>query len=150
MRLREIAGRYGNFALKGVNLALVVAAVVGFSTWATAANDADAKTAEQIAAAERAASRGPYANDGVYEGSAKGYGGTVTMRVTIADGYIDKVEQVDVGHEDEAWLKMCQGIPDKIVKAQSPDVDTVSGATFTSTGMINAVKRAIAAEEKGQ
>ncbi len=139
-----------NTFFKFVNLAIVIAAVTGFSAWAADRNAADAAVQEQIEAAEHAANRGPYANDGTWEGSAKGYGGTVTMSVTIKDGYIDSVDIVDVSHEDEAWLKMCQDIPAAIKKAQSPQVDTISSATFTSTGMINAVKKAIQKEEAGE
>ncbi len=136
-----------NTFFKFLNLVIVIAAVTGFSAWAADRNAADAAVQEQIDAAERAANRGPYANDGTWEGSAQGYGGTVTMSITIKDGYIDSVDIVDVSHEDDAWLKMCKEIPAAIEKAQSPDVDTVSSATFTSTGMINAVKKAIQKEE---
>ena len=133
--------------LKFVNLAIVLGAVVAFSVWASDMNAADAATQEKIDAAKQATEHGPYAHDGTFKGSSKGYGGAVTMSVTIKNGYLESVDVVDASHEDEAWLKMCQDVPESIRKAQSPDVDTVSGATFTSTGMINAVKKAIQKEE---
>lgn len=147
--MQQFLSGHGSFIAKAVNLCIVAVCIACFSTWAADMNAADAATQAKIDAAQRATARGAYAHDGTYEGSAKGYGGTVTMSVTIKDGYIDSVDSVDVSHEDEAWLKMCEGVPGAIVKAQSPNVDTVSGATFTSTGMINAVKKALAAEEAG-
>ena len=60
-------------------MAVVGALIVGFSLWAADANAADAMVQKQIQEAERAANRGPYATDGVFAGTAQGYGGPVTM-----------------------------------------------------------------------
>ena len=128
---------------KTVNLALVVAVLVGFSVWASEAYARDEAVAEQIAEAERAASRGPYATDGVFSGSAQGYGGPVQMQAVIENGYITTVEILDASHEDQAWLDMCLGLPDQIVKAQTTDIDIVSGATYTSAGILNATTEAL-------
>ena len=137
--MRELYNRYRYFGAKAICLAVVVALLVTFSGWAAQAHAHDEEVAAQIAAAERAASRGPYTTDGTFEGSAQGYGGPVKMRVVVDNGYIDSVEIVDASLEDEAWLVMCQGIPDRIVKEQTTAIDTVSGATFTSAAMLNAV-----------
>ena len=69
--------------MKLVNTAAVVLLVCGFSLWASQAAAADAAVQQQITEAERAANRGPYATDGVFSGSAQGYGGPVNMQVTI-------------------------------------------------------------------
>ena len=135
--------RFRFFGVKALNLALVVALFVFFSTWAAKAQAHDEAVAQQITEAERAASRGPYATDGVFEGSARGYGGMVTMRVVIAGGYIETVEIVDASSEDQAWLDMTVGLPKRIVEAQSTDVDIVSGATYTSVGMLNGTTEAL-------
>jgi uncharacterized protein with FMN-binding domain len=79
----------------------------------------------------------------VFEGSAKGYGGLVTMRAVVTNGYIDRVEIVDATSEDQAWLDMCVGLPAKIVKEQTTDIDTVSGATFTSAAILNGTTEAL-------
>ena len=131
------------FVVKALNLALVVALLAFFNTWATKAQAHDEEVADQIAAAERAASRGPYATDGTFEGSARGYGGMVTMRVVVKDGYIDDVSIVDASSEDQAWLDMAVVLPKRIVEAQTTDIDVVSGATYTSVGILNGATEAL-------
>ena len=142
--------RFRYFAAKTVNLVIVVAALVTFSMWAAKANAHDEMIEQQIAAAERAANRGPYATDGTFEGSAKGYGGQVKMRVVIENGYIDAVDIVDASSEDQAWLDMCVGLPAKIVKEQTTSIDVVSGATYTSAGMLNGVTEALQKSMAGE
>ena len=65
------------------------------------------------------------------------------MQVTIANGYIDAVEIVDASSEDKAWLDMAVVLPKRIVKAQSTDIDIVSGATYTSVGILNGATEAL-------
>ena len=80
--------------------------------------------------------------DGTYEGSAEGYNGPVTVRVTIRGGKIASVDLVS--HEDDAqFLWAWAQIPGAIVATQSTNVDTVSGATYSSKGIIAAVQQAL-------
>ena len=80
--------------------------------------------------------------NGVYEGSAEGYNGPVTVRVTIQGGKIAAVDLVS--HEDDAQFDWAWAqIPAAIVSAQSTNVDTVSGATYSSKGIIAAVQKAL-------
>ena len=51
--------------------------------------------------------------------------------------------------EDSAYLSQAEGVISSIISAQSTDVDTVSGATFSSTGIINAVVDALGKAENG-
>ena len=51
--------------------------------------------------------------------------------------------------EDSAYLAQGEGVIRAIICAQSTDVDTVSGATFSSTGIINAVVDALGKAENG-
>ena len=90
--------------------------------------------------AQASDSPGPY-KDGVYIGTSDGYGGDVTMEVTIENGYITEIETKDCKGEDAAYWTMTESIIPKIKEKQSNDVDTVSGATFSSAGLINAVTR---------
>lgn len=138
------------FAAKALNVALVVALLAFFNTWAAKAVAHDEAVAEQIAAAERAANRGPYATDGTFTGSAQGYGGQVKMQVVVADGYIDGVEILDASHEDKAWLDMAIVLPERIVKAQTTDIDVVSGATYTSVGILNGATEALQKSMAGE
>lgn len=85
---------------------------------------------------------GPY-QDGSYTGSAQGFGGTVTVTVTIQGGYMTDITVDDAAGEDAAYFSMAEDILDDIMAAQSAEVDTVSGATFSSTGLKNAVAAAL-------
>ena len=76
--------------------------------------------------------------DGTYTGEADGFGGTVAVEVTVKDGKIEAAEK-----EDGAYLAMAEDIIPKIIEAQSAEVDTISGATFSSTGIKNASEQAL-------
>ena len=73
--------------------------------------------------------------DGRWEGGAKGFGGMITVLVTVENGTISEIEITSADGEDKAYLSMAEDIIPKIIEAQSADVDTVSGATFSSTSL---------------
>ena len=81
--------------------------------------------------------------DGRWEGGAKGFGGMITVLVTVENGTISEIEITSADGEDKAYLSMAEDIIPKIIEAQSADVDTVSGATFSSTGIRDAVSEAL-------
>lgn len=143
------AGRYQ--LVKLLSVAVVVALFVTFNVWAAAANTADAATQEQITEAERAMNAGPFSSipDGVYEGSAQGYGGPVVIDVTLENGYIIQLDAVDHTYEDEAWWEEAVALLDTIPAEQTTNVDVVSGATYSSAGIINATKDALASASEG-
>lgn len=86
-------------------------------------------------------------NDGEYEGTAQGFGGDITVKVTIENGIIANLEIVSAEYEDDSFFESAVSIVDDILDKQTTDVDTVSGATFSSTGIKNA---AIDALEKAK
>lgn len=100
-----------------------------------AAADADSGTADT-------AESGAY-KDGVYTGSAQGFGGPVEVQVTVVEGAITDVEILSAEKEDAAYFSMAQEIIPSILEAQTAEVDTISGATFSSTGIKNAVALAL-------
>lgn len=81
--------------------------------------------------------------DGTYTGTAQGFGGPITVKVVIKDGKIDSISIESAGGETGSYLSRAKGVVSSILKKGSPNVDTVSGATYGSTGIINAVKRAL-------
>lgn len=87
--------------------------------------------------------------DGTYTGSAQGFGGAITVQVTLANDEIADIQVTGAPGEDSAYLSQAEGVISSIISAQSTDVDTVSGATFSSTGIINAVVDAIGKAENG-
>lgn len=80
--------------------------------------------------------------NGTFTGSGEGFEGTITVSVTIEN---DKITDINVisSSDDEPYWSEGKGIISRILAAQSADVDTVSGATFSSTGIRNAVKAAL-------
>lgn len=87
--------------------------------------------------------------DGTYTGSAQGFGGAITVQVTLANDEITDIQVTGASGEDSAYLSQAEGVISSIISAQSTDVDTVSGATFSSTGIINAVVDALGKAENG-
>ncbi|WP_253288384.1 FMN-binding protein [Blautia sp. MSJ-19] len=85
--------------------------------------------------------------DGTYTGSAQGFGGAITVQVTLANDEITDIQVTSAPGEDSAYLSQGEGVISSILSAQSTDVDTVSGATFSSTGIINAVVDALGKAE---
>lgn len=81
--------------------------------------------------------------DGRWEGGAKGFGGMITVLVTVENGTISEIEIISADGEDKAYLSMAEDIIPKIIEAQSAEVDTISGATFSSTGIKNAAEQAL-------
>lgn len=80
--------------------------------------------------------------DGTYEGSATGHSGKMTVSVIIANGEITEINIVDTG-DDEEYLIDARDVIPEIIEKQSLDVDTVSGATHSSKGIIKAVGKAL-------
>lgn len=87
--------------------------------------------------------------DGTYTGSAQGFGGAITVQVTLVNDEITDIQVTGAPGEDSAYLSQAEGVISSIISAQSTDVDTVSGATFSSTGIINAVVDALGKAENG-
>ncbi|MBR2778887.1 MAG: FMN-binding protein [Firmicutes bacterium] len=82
--------------------------------------------------------------DGTYTGTATGFGGPVSVQVVIRSGKIADITITSASKEDAQFLQMARGVIPKILSAQTPNVDAVSGATYSSNGIINAVKNALA------
>lgn len=84
--------------------------------------------------------------DGVYKGSGTGYAGEITVAVQIKDKQIVSIDILSTS-DDAAFFKRAQAVIDKIIEGQTLDVDTVSGATYSSRGIISAVKNALTGEK---
>ena len=80
--------------------------------------------------------------DGVYNGSASGYGGEIRVKVTVSNGKISDIK-VESHSETPEYYDRCSGIIPSIISSQSTNVDGVSGATFTSNGIKAAVADAL-------
>ena len=80
--------------------------------------------------------------DGTYYGTAEGFVGDIIVAVTIKNKTITKIAVVSQ-EDDEEYFDEAVAVVDRMIKAQSTKVDTVSGATYSSKGLINAVINAL-------
>lgn len=99
---------------------------------------APAQPTEEPAPAEPA---GP---SGTFTASARGFGGLVTVDVTLEEGAITAVTAVGDSETAGIGSRAIDELPAKIVEANSAEVDGISGATLTSTAILTAVKDALA------
>ncbi len=81
--------------------------------------------------------------DGVYYGESEGYYSMVKVEVVITTGQIESVTIVD--HNEPTILAdiVFDELPPKIIKNNGTEVDIVSGATYTSNSLIDAVNKAL-------
>lgn len=141
------------FLISVINLLIIIGAFGLYQAAALHKADADKivsleKKIEQLQSGKGSKAKGGESGgstykDGSYEGSAKGFGGNVVVKVTVKNDKIEKIDLVDASKEDGSYLASAKGVIKSILDKQSTDVDTVSGATFTSTGIINAVISAL-------
>ncbi|MCR5560448.1 MAG: FMN-binding protein [Bacteroidales bacterium] len=82
--------------------------------------------------------------DGSYKGTAMGFGGNISVSVEVENGAIVSVDVTDHASEDDSFFEMASEIIPRIISAQTSSVDTVSGATFSSAGIRDAVASALA------
>ena len=69
------------------------------------------------------------------------------MKNKLEDDTITAVSVVSAPSEDSAYLSQGENVINSIISEQSTDVDTISGATFSSTGILEAVNDALSKAE---
>ena len=85
--------------------------------------------------------------DGVYIGSGQGFNGPIRVRVTVSGGNITNVEILS--HSDDApFFNRAKAVIGRLLGRPGKSVDTVSGATYSSRGIIDAVRNALAGAGK--
>lgn len=83
--------------------------------------------------------------DGVWEGTGEGFKDDIVVEVTIKDGVITAIEVISHSETEALSDPAFEEVPDAIIVRQSTEgVDTVSGATGTSEGILAAVADALA------
>lgn len=160
MKFKEILEKIKVYAPLGVSLVVAACVVISLSTYQAKASEpskdkkqqvsesmADTETVTENATEDTQTATGSFdLADGVYKGSATGFSGPVTVAVTIMD---KKITSIDIlsSTDDEAFFNRAKGVIDRIISSQSLDVDVVSGATYSSNGIIGAVKNALTGEK---
>ena len=84
-------------------------------------------------------------NEQTVSATAKGYGGDITVTLTVKDDKITDVKIVGDGETKDVGSKAVEQMPEQILSAQTYDVDGVSGATISSTSIKKATKEAMIA-----
>lgn len=158
MKFKEVLEKIKVYAPLGVSLVIAACVVISLSGYQTKASEPSKDKKHQVservtdtetenAAEDTQTATGSFElADGVYKGSATGFSGPVTVAVTIMD---KKITSIDIlsSTDDEAFFNRAKGVIDRIIASQSFDVDVVSGATYSSNGIIGAVKNALTGEK---
>lgn len=158
MKFKEVLEKIKVYAPLGVSLVIAACVVISLSGYQTKASEPSKDKKQQVsdrvtdtetenAAEDTQTATGSFElADGVYKGSATGFSGPVTVAVTIMD---KKIISIDIlsSTDDEAFFNRAKGVIDRIIASQSFDVDVVSGATYSSNGIIGAVKNALTGEK---
>ena len=133
--------RYG--VLIGVG---VTCATIMVSQLLIAGNLAKEKTADSVKKTAENDAGGNFQN-GIYTGTGEGYRGKVTVTVKVADGKITELVLDDYA-DDKSYMERAKNrIFQEMISRQNTDVDAVSGATYSSNGLIEAVNKALGNDE---
>lgn len=80
---------------------------------------------------------------GTYTETATGFGGPVDVTITVSE---DKIEEVKIEGDQETeniGSFAVDMLDDRIMEAQSPHIDALTGATVTSNAILGAAKKAM-------
>ena len=155
--------KYKNFTVRFLSLLLISAALFAYNSVAAQRQRMVEENEKKISEVEaynesmasmenqRMNSEGNYGTetdqavytDGNWEGIGMGFGGDIKVAVSVSDGRIISVEILEAKAEDAAYLKMAETLTLDIVDAQSTEIDTISGATYSSKGILDAVSDAL-------
>ena len=78
-------------------------------------------------------------------GTAKGFGGDVTVTLTVENGVITAAKAEGADETPGVGTPALEQLPAAMVAGNTVNVDVVAGATFTSNGVIEAAKAALVA-----
>jgi len=115
---------------------------IGSPSSAVSVSTTDGSTVSDTASSNS----GAYA-DGTYTGSGTGFRGTTTVTVTVQNGEITDITLNSKNDDDQYFNRAWDKITALIISSQSTDVDAVSGATFSSNGIMEAVADALKGHE---
>lgn len=88
--------------------------------------------------------------DGVYTGVGAGFRGDTQVQVTVEHGYITDITVLSYEDDPEFFQEAQSSILSQILSEQSVDVQNVSGATFSSNSIIDAVANALGVEVQAE
>lgn len=133
-------------------LAVSLAACGGSSSTTVASTATSTSTAtseaasSEAASSEAASSEAAAADNGdsvTLTGEADGFGGKITATVVMSGDTITDVTFDGPDETPDVGGAALETLADEVVAANGTDIDTVSGATFTSQGCIDAAQAAL-------
>ena len=143
------------FVIKWINLIVIAVVLTSYQKYATAradlvaAHEAEEKKAQDLEReyarmVEEAQESSSGLKDGIWKATGQGFGGDITLQVSIKDHKITRVEILSAQGEDPEYLSMAETLLSEIVDAQTADgLDTITGATFSSRGILAAAEQAL-------
>ena len=134
--MKQQLKKHKHFLMKLFNLVLIISVCVVYHNIATIRAEKEAKIAAQNSGS------GSW-KDGTYEGSGQGFGGQIVVSVTIKNVSISDIQIKEAKNEDSAYFNNAKKIIDTMKQKQTADVDVASGATYSSKGIIAAVRHAL-------
>ena len=155
--------KYNGFWIKIISVVLVVGALFFYNQSAHYRSSIEEANKQLKAYAEKVETMqnsqgeqtqtGPEAEpskykDGTYEGSAKGYGGDIVLKVTVEQDTITDIQVTSASGETPSYYNSAVSVIDSILEQQTAEVDAVTGATYSSNGIKNAVAAALSQAEK--
>ena len=124
----------------GIVLVAVVCLIgLGFLTMSKQQSDALAKLENVTVDMSRVA-------DGTYTGSGTGFRGETVVSVTVKNGQITSVTVTSYSDDEKYFSRAETQVISEIIANQTASVDAVSGATFSSNGIMEAVADALGLE----
>lgn len=142
----EIAGQNLNAMVAGTLSCAVIAGAYYLGNFAGTQVNAATSTAYAQDAGAAASGIAAGLADGTYTGSGTGFRGETTVSVEVYDGIITGITIESTNDDAEYINKAASTIISEIISSQSVDVDAVSGATYSSNGIREAVADALGLE----
>lgn len=125
-------------AIAGTASALVLCGVLGVSRNIPAGTGTEQAAIQTV----QGEPSGRY-EDGVYTGSGTGFRGEIRSSVTVMNGMISDITVLSSRDDADYFSRAQSGVIGAILSFQTPEVDAVSGATFSSYGIMESVADAL-------
>ena len=137
------------FFIKTINILCIVVAMFAYQSMADkravkkAEYESESRQIELDKKKALADSGQKMYNDGEYEGSGQGFGGEIKVKVVIKDDEIISATVVSADYETPEYIEAAKGLLSSVIEFQSSEVDTVSGATLSSNGILEGLNNAL-------
>lgn len=126
--------------MRSLCVGAVAASLAGANAFLSVSSAQAAQAAQE---GRTSGERGPLMKDGTFEGTARSFGGPLSVSVSVENGYLTDISVTRTGDTDSYLSLASEKLIPEIEESQSWDLDTVSSATYSSHGIMNAVNNAL-------